>query len=494
MDIVLVSVPRITIDAPPMAIAAIKASAESAGFTAKTYDLNIDLYRKVSFAVWLELDSYFQADLRYITKEKSIDFINLVEKRQADLSCLHDYLAILESQIDMVLSHGAEWIGLSIFSVNSVISSIDFLRLLRSKAPKQKVVAGGMGLSSFGLGGSANFGEYLIENNLITTYISGEGELAIIDLLNTGHAGKSTEQIDDLDALPFPNYSDFNFEQYDAPENTIYITGSRGCVKACTFCDINSLWKKFRFRSGQSLVQEMLAGYNQYKTCEFSFTDSLINGSIKEFIKLLDCVIDYKQQGILPSHLLFGGQFICRPQSVFPEEYYQKMEKAGVYNLSVGLESGSDKVLADMRKGATKKDYDFMMAMFQKYNIRCNLLMLIGYVTETEEDFELTLQMFRDYAKYSDYGIINGISLGKTMVILPNTPVAIEWQRWGIEHDHTGNWISSLNPNLTYLERVRRRIKAGNLCEELGYVQKLQIASTNNLFEMVVKDGYDSIS
>jgi radical SAM superfamily enzyme YgiQ (UPF0313 family) len=372
--------------------------------------------------------------------------------------------------------------------------TIDFLKLLRQRAPNQKVVAGGMGLSSFGLGGSSNFGEYLIKENLITTYISGEGEHAIIDLLTSDNGNPVTKQIDDLDALPFPDYSDFDFNHYDAPENIIYITGSRGCVRACSFCDINSLWKKFRFRSGQSLVEEMLQGYRKYNTIEFAFTDSLINGSIREFINLLDCIIDYKERGLLPSNLLFGGQFICRPESVFPEQYYSKMEKAGAYNLSVGLESGSDKVLADMGKSATKKDYDFMMSMFQKYNIRCNLLMLIGYPTETNDDFELTLQLFRDYEKYSNTGIINGVSLGKTMVILPNTPIAEEPFRWGIEHDETGNWISTSNPSLTYLERVKRRIKAGRLCEDLGYVQKLQIASVNNLYEMVLKGGYDSIS
>jgi hypothetical protein len=499
MDIVLVTVPRLTIDAPPMGIASIKSSVEAAGFTAKTYDLNIDLYRKVSFKDWLELDSYFQTDLRYVSKsltniEKSIDFISIVNKRQKDLLCREKYVDIVNQQIDEVLSNNPEWIGISIFSVNSVISTIDFLTLLRVKAPTQKIVAGGMGLSSFGLGSSSNFGDYLIKNNLITTYISGEGELSITELLTTGKCSHIAPQINDLDSLPFPNYTDFDFDLYDAPENTIYITGSRGCVRKCTFCDINSLWKKFRYRSGKSLVNEMLEGYKKYKTIEFAFTDSLINGNISEFINLLDCVIDYKKLGLLPEELMFSGQFIARPEKTFPESYYKKMEEAGVYNISIGIESGSDKVLTDMRKGATKIDYDFMMEMLQKYNIRCNLLMLIGYPTETDEDFNLTLKLFKDYKKYSDSGIINGISLGKTMVILPNTPVANDPFRWGIEHDDEGNWVSTLNPRLNYKERVRRRSIAGRLCEDLGYALKLQVASVNNLYEMLLKGGYDSIS
>ena len=273
-----------------------------------------------------------------------------------------------------------------------------------------------------------------------------------------------------------------------------YITGSRGCVRACTFCDINSLWKKFRYRSGNSLAQEMVEGYQKYGTIDFYFTDSLINGNMKEFIKLLDNVIEYKENGLLPEDLMFGGQFIARPKARFPEEYYDKMQRAGVYNISVGMESASDRVLADMRKGTTRKDHDFMMEMLQKYGIRINLLMLIGYPTETEEDFEDTMQMIRDYKKYSDSGVIWGIVLGKTMVVLPNTPISDNSDHWNIAYDNNGNWISKDNATLTYHERVKRRMRAGRLCEDLGYVIKSQVVTINSLHEIVTQGGYDSIA
>jgi radical SAM superfamily enzyme YgiQ (UPF0313 family) len=215
---------------------------------------------------------------------------------------------------------------------------------------------------------------------------------------------------------------------------------------------------------------------------------------MKEFIKLLDNVIEYKENGLLPEDLMFGGQFIARPQTRVSEEHYAKMQRAGVYNISVGMESGSDRVLTDMRKGTTRKDHDFMMEMLQKYGIRINLLMLIGYPTETEEDFEDTMQMIRDYKKYSDSGIIWGIVLGKTMVVLPNTPIADNSDHWSIAYDNNGNWISKNNATLTYHERVKRRMRAGRLCEDLGYVIKSQVVTINSLHEIVTQGGYDSIA
>lgn len=500
MDIALVAIPRLNIDAPPMGIASIKSSVLQAGYTAKCYDLNINLYHTVSFDTWLELDNYFQTDLRYTgtsldgAGSREINFVNIVQKRKQELACYQEYKDFLKTQIEKILLDNPTWVGLSVFSVNSVISTINFLTLLKEIKPDQKVVAGGMGLSSFGLGGNSNFGEFLIEQGLITTYISGEGELAIQDLLKEGKESKITPQINDLNSLPFPNYDDFDLSLYPGKENMIYITGSRGCVRACTFCDINSLWKKFRYRSGDNIASEMLNGYKKYGTTDFYFTDSLINGNMKEFLKLLDTVIDYKKQGLLPEDLMFGGQFIARPKARFPEEYYAKMQAAGVYNISVGMESGSDKVLADMRKGTTREDHDFMMEMLQKYGIRINLLMLIGYPTETEEDFELTLDMIKDYKRYSDSGIIWGIVLGKTMVVLPNTPIADNADHWSIAYDSTGNWISKDNPTLTYHERVKRRMRAGRLCEDLGYVIKSQVVTVNSLHEIVTQGGYDSIS
>jgi radical SAM superfamily enzyme YgiQ (UPF0313 family) len=500
IDIALVSIPRLNIDAPPMGIASIKASVISAGFSARCFDLNISLYHSVSFDMWLELDNYFQTDLRYTgtsldgAGSRSINFINIVEKRKKDLKCYNEYTDFLEKEILKILSTNPTWIGLSVFSVNSVISTVNFLLLLKKIKPEQKVIAGGMGLSSFGLGGNSNFGEFLINEGLITTYIAGEGEHAIIDLLKNNLGSRISPQIDNLDKLPFPDYNDFDFSLYPGKENMIYVTGSRGCVRACTFCDINSLWKKFRYRSGDNIAKEILQGYKKYSTLDFYFTDSLINGNMKEFLKLLDTIIDYKEAGLLPDELMFGGQFIARPKSRFPEEYYKKMQKAGVYNISVGLESGSDRVLSDMRKGTTREDHDFMMQMLEKYGIRINLLMLVGYPTETEEDFEQTLQMIRDYKRYSDNGIIWGIVLGKTMVVLPNTPIADNADHWSISYDESGNWVSNKNPTLTYHERVKRRMRAGRLCEDLGYVIKSQVVTVNSLHEIVTRGGYDSIA
>lgn len=483
-----------------MSIASLKGVLNQHKIESKCFDLNIELYHSVSFSEWIELDNYFQTDLRYTglsekgAGTRDIHFAQIMAKRRLGSSTASKYDDFIRTKVEEINNKGFDWVGLSIFSVNSVVPGVDFLIALKKYAPNLKVMVGGMGLSSFGLGGEPNFGNFLLKSNLVDTVVVGEGENSIIEVLKEKTKLKISEQIDNLDSIAFPDYTDFDFSLYPGKENMIYLTGSRGCVRRCTFCDIGSLWKKFRYRSGASLAKEIYEGYHRYGTIDFYFTDSLINGNLNEFKVLLDEIIRYKKNGDLPEEVMFGGQWICRPKERFGEEQYAKMARAGVYNISVGVESGSDKVLKDMRKGTTRSDHDFMMEMADKYGIRLNMLMLFGYPTETEEDFEMTLQMLRDYKKYSDSGVIWGVVLGKTMVVLPNTPISESASHWGLTYDDNGNWLSKNNPSLTYHERVRRRIVAGKLCERLGFVIKSQVVTVNSLYEIVKEGGYDSLA
>ena len=94
--------------------------------------------------------------------------------------------------------------------------------------------------------------------------------------------------------------------------------------------------------------------------------------------------------------------------------------------------------------------------------------MLIGYPTETHEDFEQTMEMFTRYQKYKS--ILNPV-LGTTVAILPQTPL----YDFAHENDFTmgkteNEWWWNQNPDLTLKERFKRRILLGQHCEKLGYV------------------------
>ena len=484
MSITLVASPRTANHMPSPALAALKPCVENAGFNCYTIDLNIELYNdlKEHYSVYGEIDNYFQTDFRYLSQ----DILDLepLTKMKYSLSdnALELYTQHLDKWADCILEKDNEWIGISLLSVNSVLYTIDLAEVIKNKSPDCKIVLGGPGVSTFGIMGSSNLGEFMVLTGLADRYISGEGEYSLVELLQ-GKKDIVQEQIDNLNILPYPDYSDFDFAKYGSKKNAVAITGSRGCVRTCTFCDIRSAWKKYRYRSGQNIANEIINHHQKFGSKEFYFTDSLVNGSLKAFEDFLDAIILAKKQGLITDDIKWSGQFICRPINQFKEEWFEKMSLAGADMLQIGVESGSEAVMHNMGKKLSNDDIDFTIRMLSKYKIQCDLLMIVGYPTETDKDFNMTLDLLERLSPYSEQGCIMGINLGKTMVVLPGSPVGENMSHWGIEYDDNNNWISTLNPGLTFKERVKRRVLAQEKCQELGFMVRWPLTTLRTLSE-----------
>ena len=97
--------------------------------------------------------------------------------------------------------------------------------------------------------------------------------------------------------------------------------------------------------------------------------------------------------------------------------------------------------------------------------------MIVGYPTETREDFQQTLRFFDKYAEYGRQGLVEEVNLGLTLNLLPNTPLYDHAEEYGLDttKDHINDWICTQNPSLDFKERLKRRIEAQYYVEKLGY-------------------------
>ncbi len=452
-DIVLVGVPKHITSNPPMALASLKAVCTEHGFSSKCLDFNIEFYREFANDPDFihEMELYFQIKLRHELKP---DY----KKRWTN---------VINEWVKRILSFKPKFVGLSVFSFNTCACARDLILALKEKSPSTEIIIGGNGLYD------NYFKENeLLEQGLIDFYVKGEGEKALIDILTgkidePGINGRSPEQIENLDALPFSDFSDFDLDLYD--KKLLLITGSRGCVRNCSFCDVGVIWKKFRYRSGKNLAEEMFYQFQRHGTKSFFYTDSLINGSLKTLLDLCTNLVSfYKDNNI--EKFDWGGQFIVRSRKSMNEEKFKLCAEAGMKFVSIGVESGSDRVKAHMKKKFTNEDLDFTLDQCEKYGIDVNLLFIIGYPTETEEDFQETLDMLTRYKKYVDSGTLKNINLGNTLSILPNTPLYEQMGDLLIEAEDLNNWHSQLNPELDLRRRIERRILAQDHAENLGYI------------------------
>jgi radical SAM superfamily enzyme YgiQ (UPF0313 family) len=348
---------------------------------------------------------------------------------------------------------GYEWIGASVFTFNSQIFTKLFLEVVREMYPKIKIVLGGAGMTSNHSNVNfitKDFGNEMIQKGFANYVLSGEGDRALPALL-TGN-DYFFPQMDDLSNMPIPDYSDINFSLYSKP--TLIVTGSRGCVRQCTFCDVHANWKKYKYRPGTDVANEIIHQYYTYGVKHFHFSDSLVNGSLKEFRIFCKTLAEAK----LP--IEWRGQFIFR--SGMTDEDWDNLAASGCKGLWIGIESGSDIVRWHMKKKFSNADMYKSIEALGKRKINMLYLLIVGYPTETEKDFNDTLELLRRSVAYKRYVEVRC----NIAMLLPNTEIYDEFY---LHHDDDHLWKTQTTDGvLTYKVRYERWKKVNTLVENLG--------------------------
>ena len=151
---------------------------------------------------------------------------------------------------------------------------------------------------------------------------------------------KRLHKISNFDNIPPPDYSDLDIGSYQFKNNlTLPVTGSKGCVRRCTFCDIPDLFGKYVQRDGVDMANECIELYDKYGAKTLYLTDSLVNGSMKAFMDFISTLAELKAKRNIKD-LQWTGQYITRPAHQIPHDrdYYPLMAASGAVGVSVGAE------------------------------------------------------------------------------------------------------------------------------------------------------------
>lgn len=476
----IVSVPRLEPHRPPTGPAIICQICEKQGHVVTAYDLNIKFFHYCKFH---NLD-YFRYDILWDS------FGNL------DAEYLMHYEKFIDRWVAKISNETYDYILISVFGESGQVFTTNFLTKLRNNT-KAKIICGGMGVQSTSISSKLSFGKQLLEKNIIDCYITGEGEESLVNYFNglpgPGINNDSPIQIEDLNNLIFPNYSYYDLDEYDyLDKKEVFITGSRGCVRKCTYCDIERYWPKYRYRSGQSIADEIIYNYEQFGLTNFYFTDSLVNGSLKAFSDMCNKLSNYQ----FTEKISWQGQFIFRPRKSTPKDHYAMIQEAGGNTLYVGIESGSDRVRFDMGKKFTNEDIDFNLEEMYKNNLKVMFLTFTGYITETLNDHYENLKMFERWKKYVATGTISGIELGTVLKILSGSPLdsmidshMIYFMGNSKNDVDVGLWYSDLNPDLDINERIRRKIEVHQTAIDNYWPVWRQASRLNSLKQFILANN-----
>lgn len=200
--------------------------------------------------------------------------------------------------------------------------------------------------------------------------------------------------LEDLDSLGPPDWDLLKPQEYpDAPQGVIFrnrpvapIMATRGCPFSCTFC---AGWtisgKKIRRRSVDNVLAEIELLYKDYGVREIHFLDdnfTLDRNYLKNFCQKL-IKQDFKISWCCPN----GVRLDTLDKNVL-----ELMKKAGCYYVSVGIESGSDRILRLMKKGITTRKIKRLVKMVTKAGMPINGFFILGYPGETKKEILQTIK------------------------------------------------------------------------------------------------------
>ncbi len=350
-SIYLIQAPPSWLKTPPLSLLFLKSFLESKGIKVKILDLNALFFRLFSFSSqkWLTLDLDFEGELFFLAQKQFPYVFKNIYHRLKDV----------------------DYIGFSLYKRNSQFSLL-LAEKIKELFPLKKIILGGP---------QTLFLERQKELTPDYFWVIGEGELPLYKVLNGAKERVYRfEEIEDLDSIsPFDlNTGIANFYSLSVP-----LFSSRGCPYQCRFCSERLLYRKPRQHSVRYIYEQMRYFFNQYNRNTFIFCDSLINQSNNWLEDLCNLIIR--------NNLSIKWEAQLRITKDFSLNLARLLKRSGCYNLFIGLESGSDRVLNLMQKGYNTQIASSFLYTLSRAGLHFEVSLILGYPGEEENDFKETL-------------------------------------------------------------------------------------------------------
>jgi radical SAM superfamily enzyme YgiQ (UPF0313 family) len=199
--------------------------------------------------------------------------------------------------------------------------------------------------------------------------------------------------ISDLDGLPFPARDLVDWEPYQEAWMqahgywSLSLINTRGCPYECAWCQKSVFGRTFRSRSAANVAEEMLLIKETYEPDQLRIVDD-ITGVRKAWVPLWRDEI-LAREAVIP--------FECLTRvNLATEEMLGALKEAGCTKIFFGAESGSQKVLDAMNKGAKVPQIYRAADLCKQMDIEAYFFMMVGYPGEEWEDLQESVKMLRE--------------------------------------------------------------------------------------------------
>lgn len=275
--------------------------------------------------------------------------------------------------------------------------------------------------------------ELILEKTAVAVVVRGEADLLIVDLVRAILDGTDLATLESLsflrdgvvehtrdaaivrrlDDLPLPSYNLFDTDHYvvrmptedflDSPRcnltkkelyarfgrkrelKQLYTYSGRGCYGNCRFCA--AAGRKLRKCSPEYVIDHLRFLQENYGPEMFYFGEDLTLSTKKW--------VDAFCKAIIDSGLNIIFRVNGRGDSNLDDETAALLKEAGCYNVSIGIESGSQQMLDAMDKRTTVEANYHTVEVLRRQGVRVRASFCLNMPGETEETLEETVEFAR---------------------------------------------------------------------------------------------------
>ncbi|MDY8138871.1 radical SAM protein [Aquimarina sp. 2201CG5-10] len=244
--------------------------------------------------------------------------------------------------------------------------------------------------------------------------IQGEGESALLELINTIKTDQSPEKINglvyskgedsiinpkrkvlnNLDELPMPAWDLVNIQDYKniwlegGKEFTLNLATTRGCPFKCNWCAKPIYGNRYNSHSPEYIVEHIKFLQETYNVKRFWMCDDIFGlkpGWVQEFNQVL------KGKNVSLKYYIQS-----RADLLLKEDTIDALAESGLEEVWIGAESGSQSILDAMDKGTTVEQIYTTTRLLKEKKIRIAFFIQFGYLGETKNDIAKTVRMIKE--------------------------------------------------------------------------------------------------
>jgi len=304
------------------------------------------------------------------------------------------------------LDHDTDLVGFTGFS--DQLTEINYLAKVVRKKSNAKIIVGGPAVTA-----SPEHAAAFLED--VDLLVCGDGEHFAENF------GGSLYYPEKIYKSPFYNWEKHRIPTWNLIDYTRYfkypgcaVETSRGCPRSCIMCSAHLICgKKWRPRKPEDVIQEIRCMIQMYGFKLFYFPDDNATVDPKRWVRLMQLIVQadlnihlHAPEGLEAHHL--------------DRDTLLLMKKAGFEHITIGAESGVQRVLDKVihKSGLKVEQIENVVRDCHEIGLGINCFFIIGTAGETLEEAEETVEFAEKMRRLGAYSC-----MVRNTIPLPGTPL-----------------------------------------------------------------------